>query len=160
MNTMKLEIVTPYGEIFNGDVHAATFPGTEGEFGVLPEHASLVSLLEAGVIEIEKVDGSKESIVIDSGYVKVDENKTLVVVEGAVPIVGATESEIAQAIREAKELVQKASNSDFAIANVEAKVESAAKHDFNRCLASSETTSTEAALSRFSCWGCSRFTSF
>ncbi|WP_353663049.1 ATP synthase F1 subunit epsilon [Hydrogenimonas sp. SS33] len=130
METMKLEIVTPVGEIFNGEVKSATFPGVEGEFGVLPEHASLVSLLEAGVIEIEKVDGSKESIVIDSGYVKVDENKTLVVVEGAVPIIGETESEIAKAIKEAKELVQKASNSDFAIANVEAKVETAAKTRF------------------------------
>jgi F-type H+-transporting ATPase subunit epsilon len=127
---MKLEIVTPHGEIFNGDVKSATFPGAEGEFGVLPEHASLVSLLEAGVIELEKSDGSKESIVIDSGYVKVDENKTLVIVEGAVPIVGETESEIAKAIKEAKELVQKASNSDFAIANVEAKVETAAKTRF------------------------------
>ncbi|WP_456453027.1 ATP synthase F1 subunit epsilon, partial [Hydrogenimonas sp.] len=127
MDTMKLEIVTPHGEIFSGDVKSATFPGAEGEFGVLPEHASLVSLLEAGVIELEKADGSKESIVIDSGYVKVDENKTLVIVEGAVPIVGETESEIAKAIKEAKELVQKASNSDFAIANVEAKVETAAK---------------------------------
>ncbi len=130
METMKLEIVTPHGKIFEGDVRSATFPGAEGEFGVLPEHASLVSLLEAGVIEIEKADGSKESIVIDSGYVKVDENKTLVVVEGAVPIVGATESEIAKAIQEAKELVRKASNSDFAIANVEAKVETAAKTRF------------------------------
>ncbi len=130
MSTMKLEIVTPHGEIFNGDVKSATFPGAEGEFGVLPEHASLVSLLDAGVIEIEKADGGVESIVIDSGYVKVDEEKTLVVVEGAVPIVGENESEIAQAIKEAKELVQKASNSDFAIANVEARVESAAKTRF------------------------------
>ncbi|WP_300364446.1 ATP synthase F1 subunit epsilon [Hydrogenimonas sp.] len=130
MDTMKLEIVTPHGQIFSGDVKSATFPGAEGEFGVLPEHASLVSLLEAGVIEIEKADGNVDSIVIDSGYVKVDENKTLVVVEGAVPIVGETESDMARAIKEAKELIKKASNSDFAIANVEAKVETAAKTRF------------------------------
>jgi F-type H+-transporting ATPase subunit epsilon len=130
MDTMKLEIVTPIGPIFSGEVKSATFPGAEGEFGVLPEHASLVSLLDAGVIEIEKADGTKESIVIDSGYVKVDEAKTLVVVEGAVPITGATESEIAKAISEAKELVKKSSNSDFAIASVEAKVEAAAKTRF------------------------------
>jgi F-type H+-transporting ATPase subunit epsilon len=127
---MKLEIVTPHGLIFSGNVKSATFPGAEGEFGVLPEHASLVSLLEAGVIEIEKEDGTVDSIVIDSGYVKVDENKTLVVVEGAVPIVGETESDMAKAIKEAKELIKKASNSDFAIANVEAKVETAAKTRF------------------------------
>ncbi len=130
MDTMKLEIVTPTGPIFSGEVRSITFPGAEGEFGVLPGHASLVSLLEAGVVEIEKSDGTKESIVIDSGYVKVDEGKTLVVVEGAVPIIGKTESEIAKAIEEAKELVKKAGVSDFAIANVEAKVESATKTRF------------------------------
>ncbi|SFP70612.1 ATP synthase F1 subunit epsilon [Hydrogenimonas thermophila] len=130
MDTMKLEIVTPHGPIFSGDVKSATFPGIEGEFGVLPSHASLVTLLDAGVIEIEKKDGKVESIVIDSGYVKVDEQKTLVVVEGAVAIQGDTESEIAKSIAEAKELVKKATTSDFAIANVEAKVEAAAKTRF------------------------------
>jgi F-type H+-transporting ATPase subunit epsilon len=130
MDTMKVEIVTPQGPIFSGEVKSATFPGTEGEFGVLPQHASLVTLLDAGVIEIEKIDGSKESIVIDSGYVKVDEEKTLVVVEGAVSIIGETESEIAKAIAEAKELVKKATTSDIAIANVEAKIDAAAKTRF------------------------------
>jgi len=130
METMKLEIVTPHGSIFSGEVRSTTFPGVEGEFGVLPNHASLVTLLDAGVIEIEKVDGSVESIVIDSGYVKVDEEKTLVVVEGAVAIEGENESEIAKSIKEAKELVKKASTSDYAIANVEAKVEAAAKIRF------------------------------
>jgi len=130
MDTMKLEIVTPLGPIFAGEVKSATFPGSEGEFGVLPEHASLVTLLTAGVIEIEKSDGSKESIVIDSGYVKVDEEKTLVVVEGAVAISGETESEIAKAIAEAKELVKKVTTSDIAIANVEAKIDAAAKTRF------------------------------
>ena len=130
MDTMKLEIVTPHSPIFSGNVKSVTFPGVEGEFGVLPEHASLVTLLDAGVIEIEKVDGETESIVIDSGYVKVDEEKTLVAVEGAVAIQGDTESEIAKSIAEAKELVKKVSNSDFAIANVEAKVETVAKTRF------------------------------
>jgi len=120
---MKLEIVTPHGSIFSGYVKSATFPGIEGEFGVLPNHASLVTLLDAGVIEIEKKDEKVESIVIDSGYVKVDEEKTLVVVEGAVAIHGESDGEIAKSIAEAKELVKKVSNSDFAIAKVEAKVE-------------------------------------
>ena len=130
MDTLKLEIVTPQGPIFSGDVKSATFPGIEGEFGVLPQHASLVTLLDAGVIEIEMSDGKIESIVIDSGYVKVDEQKTLVVVEGAVAIQGDTESEIAKSIEEAKEMVKKVTTSDFAIANVEAKVETAAKTRF------------------------------
>ena len=53
MNTLKLEIVTPEGQIFSNDVKSVTLPGSEGEFGVLPHHASLVTLLNAGIIDIE-----------------------------------------------------------------------------------------------------------
>ena len=127
METLKLEIVTPQGLIFEGDVKNVVFPGSEGEFGVLPRHASLLSLLKPGVIEFEKADGKKESIVINWGHVKVDENKAVVLVDGAVPLAGESESEIAKAIAEAKELVEKASDNKAAIASVEAKIEKAAK---------------------------------
>jgi len=127
MQTLKLEIVTPQGLIFKGDVKSVTFPGEEGEFGVLPKHASLLSLLKPGVIEFEKADGSKESIVINWGHVKVDENKATVLVDSAVALAGETESEIAKAIKEAKKLVERASENKAALATVEARIEKAAK---------------------------------
>jgi F-type H+-transporting ATPase subunit epsilon len=127
METLKLEIVTPLGQIFDGQVRSVTFPGEEGEFGVLPRHASLLALLQTGVVEIEKADGTKESVVIDSGYVKVDEDKATALVEGAIPLAGSDESEIARRIEEAKELVQKASENRAALAAVEARIEKAAK---------------------------------
>ena len=71
MDTLKLSIVTPNGEIFNDDVKTVTLPGKEGEFGVLPGHSSLVSSLTVGVIVIEKVD-STEAVAIKWGQVKVD----------------------------------------------------------------------------------------
>ena len=127
MDTLRLEIVTPEGLIFDQDVKSVTFPGEEGEFGVLPKHASLLSLLKPGVIEIELPDGKKESIVINWGHVKVDENKAVALVEGAIPLAGATESEIAKKIEEAKELVEKASENKAALATVEARIEKAVK---------------------------------
>jgi len=127
MQTLKLEIVTPQGLIFKGDVKSVTFPGEEGEFGVLPKHASLLSLLKPGVIEFEKSDGLKESIVINWGHVKVDENKATVLVDSAVALAGETESEIAKAIKEAKKLVERASENKAALATVEARIEKAAK---------------------------------
>lgn len=127
METLKLEIVTPHGLIFDGEVKNVTFPGEEGEFGVLPRHASLLSLLRAGVIEFEKKDGKKESIVINWGHVKVDENKAIVLVDTAISLAKESESEVAKAIKEAKELVEKASENRAALAAVEAKIEKAAK---------------------------------
>ena len=40
MDTLNLSIVTPNGSIFSGNVKSVTLPGKEGEFGVLPGHAS------------------------------------------------------------------------------------------------------------------------
>ncbi|QOY52798.1 ATP synthase F1 subunit epsilon [Candidatus Sulfurimonas baltica] len=126
MSMLKLEILTPNGEIYNGEAISVTLPGEEGEFGVLAEHASLTTLLEAGVIDIEKEDKSVESILINWGVVHVDEEKVIVLVEGAVAIRGENESAIATALENAKELIESIKDNNPAIAAVSARIESAA----------------------------------
>ncbi len=126
MELMKLEIVTPDGVIFDDEVKQVTLPGSEGEFGVLPKHSTLLSLLDAGVIVIDTKDNREVSVAIDSGYVKVEEEKTLCIVNGAVPLSG-DDSNLAKAIAEAKELLQKAGDSNMAIAAAMSKVEHIAK---------------------------------
>jgi len=126
MDMLKLEILTPNGEIFNGEAVSVVLPGEEGEFGVLAHHASLSTLLEAGVIDIEKEDKSVESILINWGVVNVDEEKVIVLVEGAVAIRGENESDIAKALEEAKSLINDIADSNPAIASVSARIESAA----------------------------------
>jgi len=123
---MKLEIVTPNGVIFDDEVKQVTLPGSEGEFGVLPKHATLVSLLDTGVIVIEKADGSEVAVAINSGYVKVDEEKTTCIVDGAVALSGE-DSNLAKALEEAKELLKKAESSSMAIASAVSKVEQIGK---------------------------------
>jgi F-type H+-transporting ATPase subunit epsilon len=123
---MKLEIVTPDGIIYDGDVSMVTLPGKEGEFGVLPEHASLVSLLDAGIITIETADKAEIIVAINSGYVKVDENKVSCIVDGAV-LLSDEEGKLSERLEEAKELLQKAQTSDVAIASAVSKVEAIRK---------------------------------
>jgi F-type H+-transporting ATPase subunit epsilon len=127
MSNLKLEILTPNGEIYNGEAISVTLPGEEGEFGVLAEHSSLTTLLEAGVIDIEKEDKTVESILINWGMVQVDEEKVIVLVEGAVAIRGENESAVAKALEDAKELIESIKDNNPAIASVSAKIESAAQ---------------------------------
>ena len=127
MKLMKLEIVTPLGVIFDDEIKQVTLPGSEGEFGVLPEHAYLVSLLDTGIIVIETKDGKELSVAVNAGYVKVEEEKTLCVVDGAVALNGEG-SDLANAIKEAKELLQKSQNSSTAIASAIGKVEHMSKN--------------------------------
>jgi F-type H+-transporting ATPase subunit epsilon len=122
MELMKLEIVTPNGVIFDAEVKQVTLPGAEGEFGVLPKHATLVSLLDTGVIVIEKADGVEIAVAINSGYVKVDEEKTTCIVDGAVALSG-DDSDLAQALEDAKTLLKSTEASNAAIASAVSKVE-------------------------------------
>lgn len=126
METLNLEIITPSGMIFDGKALTVTLPGEEGEFGVLAHHASLTTLLTAGVIDVEKEDKSVESVVVNWGVVQVNEEKVVVLVDGAVAIRGENENEIAMAIEDAKKLVKDIADSSSAIAAVSAKIESAA----------------------------------
>ena len=130
MDKFKLEILTPNGEIFNDEVLSVVLPGEEGEFGVLAGHASLTTLLEAGVVDVEKEDKTVESIVINWGVVQVDEEKVIILVEGAAAIRGENESEIAEALDNAKKLINEVADSSSAIASVSAKIESAAQRLF------------------------------
>jgi len=123
MELMKLEIVTPEGVIFDDEVKQVTVPGGEGEFGVLAGHAAVVSLLDTGVITIERKDGREVQVAINGGYVKVDEGKTLCMVDGAVALSG-DDTNLAKAIAEAKELLEKAQSSSTTIAAAISKVES------------------------------------
>jgi F-type H+-transporting ATPase subunit epsilon len=127
MKTLKLEIVTPNGLIFDGDVQDVTFPGDEGEFTVLPLHAELLTLLKAGIIELTKESGDTESVVINSGHVKISENSAVALVEGAVAIRGTKESEIADALNDARQLLHDVSDSNVLFSALESRMDQAAK---------------------------------
>ena len=123
MDTIRLSIVTPNGEIFNDDVKTVTLPGKEGEFGVLPGHSSLVSSLTVGVIVIE-TKNSTEAVAINWGHVKVDEKSVDVLADGAIALTAGKDSEIAKNIEAAKELVKSVKDSNISVAAVEAKINS------------------------------------
>ncbi len=130
MDTIKLEIVSPIGPVFKGNVKSITMPGSEGEFGVLPGHASLLTLLNPGVIDIEKENGKHEVVAVNWGYAEVDETKVTVLADGAVFIGGDSKSEVDASLKKAKELFESISSDAVPVASVVAKVEQVAKSKF------------------------------
>jgi len=81
---MTLEILTPDQKIFSGDVYGVQLPGINGLFEVLDRHAPLVSALKAGSLKILNDKSATTTYTIQSGFVEVLNNKTTVLVEGAV----------------------------------------------------------------------------
>jgi F-type H+-transporting ATPase subunit epsilon len=79
---LLLEIVTPEKLAFSDEVDAVVLPGSEGELGVLPHHAPLVSTLGAGELRLRK-GGTEESFAIVGGFLQVLPDKVVVMAETA-----------------------------------------------------------------------------
>jgi F-type H+-transporting ATPase subunit epsilon len=77
-----LEIVTPEKMAFSGKIEEVTIPGTEGEFGVLRGHASLLSSIETGELSFIR-DGKRTHYAVSTGYAEVTSGRVTVLVETA-----------------------------------------------------------------------------
>jgi len=77
-----LEIVTPERLAYSDEVDAVVLPGSEGEMGVLPHHAPLVSTLGVGELRIRK-GGVEEAFAIVGGFVQVRPDRVVVMAETA-----------------------------------------------------------------------------
>jgi len=81
---MFLEIITPDEKVFEGEVDYATFPGNDGAFQVLSDHAAMVSSLGKGDLKIVATHEKKTKethMAVDGGVVEVLNNKVLVLAE-------------------------------------------------------------------------------
>ncbi|EEO22951.1 MULTISPECIES: ATP synthase F1 subunit epsilon [Helicobacter] len=121
MQDFQLDIVTPYGEIFNGKVNSVYLPGKEGEFGVLPGHCDMLALLQTGVIDIRSESGH-DLVAINWGHVSISNNKVSVLADGAVCVRGG-DSKLSKALEQAKKLLEDASSDTSMIAGALRKLE-------------------------------------
>ncbi len=78
---MKLEILSPEGLVFTGEVLSVSVPGSYSAFTILKNHAPIISSLSKGVVSyVLDGDGEKE-ILIDGGFVEVDNNVVTICIE-------------------------------------------------------------------------------
>ncbi len=77
---MFVDIITPDRKVFSGEATAVTFPGSEGQFQVLTDHAPLVSTLGQGPIVVQGITG-QQTFTVDGGVVEVLQNNVLVLAE-------------------------------------------------------------------------------
>jgi F-type H+-transporting ATPase subunit epsilon len=82
--TFTLEIVTPERTVFSGPVEFAVFPGAEGELGILPNHAALLSALAPGMVKTER-DKTAAYYAVSGGFLEVRSNTALVLADTCEP---------------------------------------------------------------------------
>ena len=79
---LLLEIVTPERQVFSEEVDSVVCPGIEGELGVLPHHAPLLTTLGVGELRIRR-GGEEEFFAIAGGFLQVRPDRVVVMAETA-----------------------------------------------------------------------------
>jgi F-type H+-transporting ATPase subunit epsilon len=82
MATTRLEIVTAERVVFSEDVDVVIVPGIEGQLGVLPHHAPLMTTLEPGELLVRK-GGEEFSLAITGGFVEVRPDRIIILADAA-----------------------------------------------------------------------------
>jgi F-type H+-transporting ATPase subunit epsilon len=77
---LRLEIVTPERRVLDETVDSVTIPAVNGEVGILPNHAPLISALKSGILAYTK-GGTTEKLVVSGGFVEVGADKVSVLTD-------------------------------------------------------------------------------
>ncbi|MCW5200867.1 F0F1 ATP synthase subunit epsilon [Desulfobulbus sp. F4] len=80
MAQIHLEVVTPSGPVVSEDVDIVTAPGSNGEFGVLANHAPFLTTVKTGVLHYKK-DKELKYLMVSGGFAEVSDNMVTFLVE-------------------------------------------------------------------------------
>ncbi len=82
MSPIRLDIVTAERLVFSDDVDVIVAPGIEGELGILPYHAPLMTILRAGELRVRR--GEEEFLLaISGGFLEVRSDRVIALVDAA-----------------------------------------------------------------------------
>ncbi|MBK1869051.1 F0F1 ATP synthase subunit epsilon [Aestuariivirga sp. YIM B02566] len=109
---LHFELVSPERLLFSGDVAEVDIPGTEGDMGILPGHAPVLSTLRPGVVTVTKEGGAKERIFVRGGFAEVNPQGLTVLAEVAVPVAELNAERLAQEVKDAQEDVSDAQDDE------------------------------------------------
>ena len=116
-NTIRLEIVTPEATVYSEDVDMVTLPGVEGQMGVLPQHARLMTQLVPGELIVNK-GGHDDFMAVGEGLVEITNEHVSIVTNMAIAVDKIDEAAAEEARqRAAARLREKLSSEEVASVN-------------------------------------------
>jgi len=82
MSTIKLDVVTAERVVFSDDVDVVVAPGVEGQLGILPHHAPLMTMLQPGELLVRK-GGDEFCIAVSGGFLEVRPDRVIILADAA-----------------------------------------------------------------------------
>jgi F-type H+-transporting ATPase subunit epsilon len=112
MAGIHFELVSPARLLFSGDVASVAIPGTEGEMGIFPGHAPVLSTLRPGVVTVYRDQGQPEKIFVRGGFAEVNPKGLTVLAETAIPLAELDAAALARQVKNAEEDVADAKDDE------------------------------------------------
>jgi F-type H+-transporting ATPase subunit epsilon len=106
-HTLHVDIVSAEGQIFSGEAAMVVAPGREGELGILPRHAPLLTLLRPGEVRVQTPDGEQHPFYIGGGALEVQPTRVTVLADTAVRAKDLDEAAARNAVQRAEEVLKK-----------------------------------------------------
>ena len=110
--TTLFELVSPERLIMSKDVSMVVVPGSEGLFGVLPRHTSMLSALAPGVVDVYEEEVVTERLFVVNGFAEVTADRCTVLAEDVIPIENLNPDELEEKIEEMRVEARNASDID------------------------------------------------
>jgi len=118
MATLRLEIVTIEGRLFDDQVNMVVAPGSEGVMGILPHHTALLTSLAYGELVVKKDGEPNQYFAVGSGFMEVQPNSVVVLADAAERAGEIDLARAEEARKRAEETIAraKAERADFSLA--------------------------------------------
>ena len=80
---INVDVVSAEGEIFSGPALMVFLPASEGDIGIAPRHAPLLTLLKAGEVRVQQPDGTEQFFFVGGGALEIQPRKVTVLADTA-----------------------------------------------------------------------------
>ena len=124
-NAVQFELVSPEKLLLSEDVEMVVVPGAEGDFGVLPGHAPMISTVRPGVIHVFEGGSVKTRIFVAGGFAEVTPERCTVLAEEAVRLHEIDRASVEKDLQDANEDVRDAGGDAAQVALAEARAAAA-----------------------------------
>ena len=106
---LSFALVSPERELFHGEVDHVVVPGSEGEFGVSPNHAPVMSMIKPGALRVMN-DGAERRIFVNGGFADVTPEGLSVLAEEAIDLAEIDPAQFEQQLKNAQDDVRDAAS--------------------------------------------------
>jgi len=105
-HTIKVDIVSAEGEIFSGEATMVFAPGSQGDLGIYPRHAPLLTMLKAGEVRVQTPDGAEQVFYVGGGALEIQPHLVTVLADTALRAKDIDEAAALAAKQQAEETLR------------------------------------------------------